>query len=102
MVQGVGSVIRIHIAMVVPVRRASYDAIIEDMDGRIGNRVEDYDARGTDRDSEEPLCDEEAQIHRQVVDGFHQELQAPVDFLVVLMMEEHMGIQIGDRTGCGK
>ena len=98
MVECIGSVIRIHMTMVVPVRRAPHDAIIEDMNGGIQKGVEDNNACGNDRDSEESLYDEEAQIHRQVVDGFHQELQAPVNLLVVLVVEEYMGIQIGDRT----
>jgi len=98
MVHCIGSIIRVHMAMVVSVRRASHDAVIEDVNGGVGNRVKDDDARGHDRNTEEPLCDEETQIHCQVVEGFHEELQAPVNLLVVLMVEEYMGIQIGDRT----
>ena len=88
--------------VVVSVGRAAHHAVVEDMDADVRDRVIDDDARGNDLDAEEPLERDEAEVHQCIVDGFHKEFEASVDALVVVVVKEHMGIQIGDRTRCGK
>jgi len=97
-VHRVGSVVRVHMLVVVSVGRAAHHAVVKDVNADVRDRVIDDDARGNDLDAEEPLERYEAEVHQCIVDGFHKEFETSVDALVVVVVKEHMGIQIGDRT----
>jgi len=88
--------------VVIAMGGAAYYAIVEDMDRGVGDGVKHNHTGWNDVDAEQPLDDEETEVHHHIVQGFQKELDASVDGLVVIVVKEDMEIQIGDRARCGK
>jgi hypothetical protein len=93
MIEGVGSVVREHVPMVIPVGFTPYDAIIEDVDRHIQESIKYDDTRGHQVDADEGLEKKQTKTHKEIVYGFDGQFKSSVDRLVVLMMKVDMRIE---------